>query len=728
LKYRWKTAVDTKFSIQGQKMNPVGRILVVALFASLFSQAGKAQCADGTIGCVPPVPHLVKFSGTVNSRNAVSPNGVVAVKFVIYAESTGRTPLWQEVQNTQLDQQGNYNVMLGAMASEGIPLDLFASGEPRWLGVQVLLPGEEEQPKVLLVSVPYALQAENAQTLGGFPATAFARAPASSTILTPSSSEYGAPAPAPVAVSTTGVLTNPTSAVASSQGAEISGGIVNTVPKFSSSSSLTNSQITDQNGVVSLQNLSNILFAESFPGGVSAAIAACPANGCIIYAVSPNVNLNLGNIDPGYKAITIYLGPYTYKVNQITLRKALKIIGMGAMGGISGTTATCSPAAPCNGTALQSVNGNNPVFVIPQTNNEPATDVSLTGFRLYGSAGNTSEDGFFLDTSSTVNAGLWHSTLDDIYLEGFAGVGIHVKGRVNDFAAASQWLLFSNVVVFRQPGGGNALRLEGAVFALRFRGCEFDGQAMGDGTNVYIGGYPGAGGGYPTSIVFEGLVSQQASVAVQINGAVNLIFYNSHHEILGGAYLVTSSNNMGVQGMTISDSYFAGNVGMNGGSGFILNVATTNASGIVFTHNHIFGAPDSVLASTNFASVVYADNLSYNGTTTVPTTTGLSTQMSPAATINTQGVHTIGLNQSTTPITTIQSGLGPGETITFFSLGGSVTFGAGGNIDLFGMSSLTVNGTITFVRVDLGGPYWKPMSQWSPTPASSTTAANLSKN
>jgi hypothetical protein len=302
-----------------------------------------------------------------------------------------------------------------------------------------------------------------------------------------------------------------------------------------------------------------------------------------------------------------------------------------------------------------------------------------------------------------------------------------VKGRVNDFAAASQWLLFNNVVVFRKPGGANALRLEGAVFALRFRNCEFDGQAMGDGTNVYIGGYPGVGGGYPTSIVFEGLVSQQAAVAVQVNGAVNLIFYNSHHEVLLGAYLVTSTNNMGVLGMTISDSYFAGNVGMNGGSGYILNVATSNASGIVFQHNHIFGTPDSVVASTNFASVGYADNLSYNGVATVPPTSGLSTQMSPAATINTQGVHTVGLNPSTTPITTIQSGLGPGETITFFSLGGSVTFGAGGNIDLMGMSSVTLNGTISFVRTDLGGLYWKPVSQWSPTSSSPTTSASLSK-
>jgi len=100
----------------------------------------------------------------------------VAIRFVIYGDSTGGTALWQEVQNAHLDEQGHYDVMLGSTGSEGIPLDLFTSGEPRWLEVQALLPGEEAQPRVLLVSVPYALESADAQTLGGLPASAFAKA------------------------------------------------------------------------------------------------------------------------------------------------------------------------------------------------------------------------------------------------------------------------------------------------------------------------------------------------------------------------------------------------------------------------------------------------------------------------------------------------------------------------------------------------------------------------
>jgi len=392
----------------------------------------------------------------------------------------------------------------------------------------------------------------------------------------------------------------------------------------------------------------------------------------------------------------------------------LKIIGMGASGGHNGSV-TCSVAAPCNGTTLQSINGNNPVFVLPQTNNSPETNVLLSGFRLSGSTGNTSEDGFFLDASKTINSGLWYSTLDDVYLEGFAGIGIHIKGRASDFAAGSQWLLFNNVVVFRTKGGGNALRLEGAIFELRFRNCEFDGQATGDGTNIYVGALLGGAGtnAFPTSIVFEGLVSQNAALAAQIDGGIDLTFYGSHHELLSAAYQVTGNTGVYTQGLTIADSYFAGNVGVNGGAGYELNVTTTFAQGIYFTHNRIMGTPDAVVKGTNISSVVYQDNL-YCETCNGPPTSGLTTQVQPATSINIRGVHSVGLNPSATPIATIQSSLGPGEMVTLFTFAGPVTFASGGNINLMGLNTLIVNGSITFTRSDLGGLQWIPVAQWSP--------------
>jgi hypothetical protein len=338
----------------------------------------------------------------------------------------------------------------------------------------------------------------------------------------------------------------------------------------------------------------------------------------------------------------------------------------------------------------------------------------LSGFRLSGSVGNTSEEGFLLDTSSTVNTGLWYSILDDVHLDNFAGIGIHIKGRHNDFASTSQWLLFNNVVALRTRGGGNALRMEGAVFGLRFTNCQFDGQTMGDGTNVYIGGYAGGGTGFPTSIVFEGMVSQLAALAVQIDGGVNITFHGSHHELLWAGYRLTNNTGIGTTGLVISDSYFAANVGNNGGNGYELSIETTIAYGIVFTHNQLFGSPDAIVKGTNLSTPVYRDNW-YAGALNSPPTSGITPQLGPAASINVQGAHSTGLNPSATPITTIQSSLGPGEMLTLFTLGGSVTLGAGGNIDLMGKSSVIVNGTITLVRSDLGGLSWKPVSQWTPS-------------
>src|SRR5713226_1948877 len=120
-----------------------------------------------------PVPRLVKFAGVFKDEQGKARTGVVGVTFALYKEQEGGAALWLETQNVELDEQGRYTVLLGATKSEGLPLELFSSGEPRWLGAQVNLPKELEQPRVLLVSVPYALKAADAETLGGKPLSSF---------------------------------------------------------------------------------------------------------------------------------------------------------------------------------------------------------------------------------------------------------------------------------------------------------------------------------------------------------------------------------------------------------------------------------------------------------------------------------------------------------------------------------------------------------------------------
>jgi hypothetical protein len=123
------------------------------------------------------VPSLVNFSGALTNTKGKVTTSVVGLTFSLYKDAEGGAPLWVETQNVQPDKAGHYSVQLGAASSNGLPAELFAAGQARWLGVQQQ--GEAEQPRVLLLSVPYALKALDAETIGGKPASAFALAPSS---------------------------------------------------------------------------------------------------------------------------------------------------------------------------------------------------------------------------------------------------------------------------------------------------------------------------------------------------------------------------------------------------------------------------------------------------------------------------------------------------------------------------------------------------------------------
>jgi hypothetical protein len=125
------------------------------------------------------IPHLVKFSGSVQDEAGHPRNGIVGITFALYKDREGGSPLWLETQNVNADNKGNYVILLGSTSAEGLPTDIFTSNDARWLGVRV--EGQEERPRTLLVSAPYALKAGDAETLGGKPLSAFQ-------LLTPESS------------------------------------------------------------------------------------------------------------------------------------------------------------------------------------------------------------------------------------------------------------------------------------------------------------------------------------------------------------------------------------------------------------------------------------------------------------------------------------------------------------------------------------------------------------
>jgi hypothetical protein len=120
---------------------------------------------------------VINVSGVYRSADGARPASVETVTVGVFAQEEGGTPLWQETQTVALDADGRYTLLLGATHPDGIPAAVFASGDAQWVATHFHRPGEAEGPRLRLTSVPYALAAANAETLGGLPASAYVLTP-----------------------------------------------------------------------------------------------------------------------------------------------------------------------------------------------------------------------------------------------------------------------------------------------------------------------------------------------------------------------------------------------------------------------------------------------------------------------------------------------------------------------------------------------------------------------
>jgi trimeric autotransporter adhesin len=148
-----------------------GYIFVTFLsVVSLLAIACAAQTA-GSNAASAQVPPVIQFSNVASDAGGNPLTGATAITFSLYNNSQGGEALWSETQNVTLGSSGQYSVYLGITKANGLPSTLFTSGQAHWLGVQIA--GQAEQPRVFLVSVPYAMKAGDAATVGGLPPSAF---------------------------------------------------------------------------------------------------------------------------------------------------------------------------------------------------------------------------------------------------------------------------------------------------------------------------------------------------------------------------------------------------------------------------------------------------------------------------------------------------------------------------------------------------------------------------
>jgi hypothetical protein len=143
-------------------------VIFLGCVTTVFAQ--QASSSNAIVSPNASVPNVVAFNGALSDEAGKNFYSITGITFGIYRDSQGGAPLWIETQNVQPDPTGRYSVLLGSTRASGLPLDIFVSGEARWLEVQV--PGQAAQPRVLLAAVPYALKAKEAETIGGLPASA----------------------------------------------------------------------------------------------------------------------------------------------------------------------------------------------------------------------------------------------------------------------------------------------------------------------------------------------------------------------------------------------------------------------------------------------------------------------------------------------------------------------------------------------------------------------------
>jgi trimeric autotransporter adhesin len=151
---------------KGKLMRRVTTSVVAVLFTLLLAILCSAQQVAGTT-----VPNLIRYSGTLKDTSGSPLVAITGATFAIYKQQEGGAPIWLETQNVTPDANGQYSVLLGNTTAGGVPADLFSQQEQRWLGVQIQ--GQSEQARVLLVSVPYAFKAHEAETLAGMSVSDF---------------------------------------------------------------------------------------------------------------------------------------------------------------------------------------------------------------------------------------------------------------------------------------------------------------------------------------------------------------------------------------------------------------------------------------------------------------------------------------------------------------------------------------------------------------------------
>ncbi len=501
-----------------------------------FLSLAQLTFAQSTAETASVLPRLVRFGGIVKDLNDNPMTGVVGITFALYSEQTGGAALWLETQNVTADGNGHYVALLGSTKPDGLPTDLFTSAQARWVGVQVS--GQAEQPRVLLLSVPYALKAADAETLGGKPASAY--------LLNPQQRE-GVPASAqgnPAAASKAASTTDQ-SAISAISG----GGTTNYIPRWTSSSNLGNSVIFQSTagklGIGTASPLATLDIRE--PTGVR---AISSGNGIAVYG-DATVTSGTGKGVEGDTNSTSGTGVAgtanaTAGSTQGVWGSSFSTGGVGVIGQAHATSGSTigveGISASSTGTAglFNNTGGGN--ILSGQSNGTVLFSVNGKGVTQVG-------------TQSTTPAGILNTTATSVSYSGLAATG--APGISNSVLATPGVNAFGGAA--GAPGGVGGAGVVGNGGADNAPSAIGGPGVVGNGGsgNVGVVGYGGGSGGVAAAGVMG--VGAQGNSG---EGGAGLSGFGGVAAVVGqggAGVLAYGSGNIGVPGTTDGDGIYATN-------------------------------------------------------------------------------------------------------------------------------------------------------------------------